>query len=94
MYTVEDETFVQARAILSSLALELDAQQASGAQHPVDLHQLIRRVAPPDLESGGEANYLHAIADILERSFPINELFPRRRRAGSSSPRSRSTRGS
>lgn len=84
MYTVEDETFVQARAILSSLARELDAQQASGSQHPVDLHQLIRHAAPPDLESGGEATYLHAIADRLERSFPISELFPRRRRARSS----------
>jgi hypothetical protein len=81
MYTVEDETFVQARAILSSVARELDAQQLSGTQHAVDLHELIRGAAPADLEPGGEAGYLRSIATRLEKSFPIAELFPRRRRA-------------
>lgn len=84
MYTVEDETFEQARAILSAVAHALDAQQASGSQHPVDLHELIRRGAPRDVEAGGEAGYLHSIAEKLGKSFPINELFPRRRRARSS----------
>jgi hypothetical protein len=83
MYTVEDETFVQARAVLSSLARELDAQQASGLRHAVDLHALISGAAAGDLEAGSEASYLHAIADRLEKSFPIEELFPRRRRARS-----------
>lgn len=84
MYTVEDETFQQARAVLSSLAGELTAQQASGSRHVVDLHDLVRRSAPGDLAPGGEADYLRAIADKLEKSFPISELFPRRRRAGRS----------
>ncbi len=84
MYTVGDETFVQARAVLSSLARELDAQQASGSHHPVDLYELIRRAAPAGLEVGGEVAHLHSIADKLAKSFPIEELFPRRRRAGSS----------
>jgi hypothetical protein len=83
MYTVEDETFVQARAILSSVARELGAQQASGSRHPVDLHALIRRAAAVNLNPGGEARYLHAIAERLEKSFPIEELFPRRLRTPS-----------
>ena len=81
MYTVEDETFVQARAILSSVARELDAQRLSGAWHAVDLHQLIRSAAPAGLEPGHEAEYALRIAERLEKSFPIAELFPRRRRA-------------
>lgn len=84
MYTVEDETFVQARAILSCLARELDAQQASGSRREVDLHALIRRAATGDLEAGGEARYLHGIAENLDRTFPISELFPRKRRARNS----------
>lgn len=84
MFTVEDETFRQARAVLSSLARELTAQQASGSRHSVDLHELVRRSAATDLAPGDEADYLHAIADRLEKSFPISELFPRRRRAGGS----------
>ena len=81
MYTVEDETFIKARAILSALARELDAQHAPGSRHPVDLHELIRRAAPAGLTPGGEADYAHEIADRLEKSFPIAELFPRKRRA-------------
>ena len=81
MYTVEDETFVQARAILSSVAGELDAQRVSGTQRPVNLHELIRSAAPADLEPGDEADYARGIVDRLEKSFPIAELFPRRRRA-------------
>jgi hypothetical protein len=83
MYTVEDDLFVQARAILSSLARELDAQEATGSPQPVDVRAVIRQAAA-DLESGGEAAYLRAIADRLERSFPISELFPRKRRPRSS----------
>jgi hypothetical protein len=81
MYTVQDETFVQARAVLSALAQELDGQQASGSRRDVDLHALIRRAATSDLEAGGETAYLHAIAEKLDRTFPISELFPRKRRA-------------
>lgn len=84
MYTVEDQMFVQARAIISALARELEAQQASGARQPVDLHDLIRRSTNEDLPPNGEADYLHSIAVRLEKSFPISELFPRRRRARSS----------
>jgi hypothetical protein len=80
MYTVEDETFVEARAIVSALAGELAAQRASGSRHPVDLHDLVRR-STDHLPEGGETAYLVAIADRLEKSFPISELFPRRRRA-------------
>jgi len=83
MYTVEDETFQRARAIVSALSRELTSQQAAGTRLPVDLHELIRRSAVKDLAVDGEAEYLHALADRLERSFPIDELFPRRRRAGS-----------
>jgi hypothetical protein len=81
MYTVEDETFIQARAILSALARELDAQRLSGTRQAVDLHQLIRSAAPAGLERGEEADYAHGIADRLEKSFPIAELFPRKHRA-------------
>ncbi|MEX0626578.1 MAG: hypothetical protein WD402_08535 [Chloroflexota bacterium] len=84
MYTVDDETFVQARAILSALAREVEAQQASGSRQPVDLQDLVRRSTTDDLPPHGEADYLHSIADRLERSFPISDLFPRRRRARSS----------
>jgi hypothetical protein len=84
MYTVEDETFQQARAVVSALARELAAQQASRSRLPVDLRDLVRRSAPSDLAPGGEVAYLQAIADKLEKSFPISELFPRRRRAGRS----------
>jgi len=80
MYTVEDETFVQARDILSALARELAAQQASGSPHAVDLLDLVRRIRD-DLPEGGETAYVGAIADKLEKSFPISELFPCRRRA-------------
>jgi hypothetical protein len=81
MYTVEDETFVQARDILSSVARELDAQRLSGTRHAVDLHELIRSASPAGLEPGDEADYAHGIADRLEKSFPMAELFPRKRRA-------------
>ena len=83
MYTVEDETFVQARAVVSALARELAAQQASGTWHPVDLRDLVRR-GRDDLPAGGETAYVGALADKLEKSFPIAELFPRRRRANRS----------
>jgi hypothetical protein len=81
VYTVDDATFVQARAILSALARELDLQHASGSRHSVDLHELIRHAAPAGLEPGDEADYAHGIAGRLEKSFPIAELFPRKRRA-------------
>jgi len=84
MYTVEDQTFVQARAILSALARELETQQASGSRQPVDLHDLIRRSTTDDLPPRGEADYLHSLAEKLEKSFPISEMFPRKRRARSS----------
>jgi hypothetical protein len=81
MYTVEDETFQQARSILVALARELDAQQAAGSRRPVDLHDLVRRSARGDLPESGEADHLHALAEKLQKSFPISELFPRKRRS-------------
>lgn len=83
MYTVEDETFRRARAIISALSKELSSQRESGSPHPVDLQELVRRTATAGLQEGGEADYLSAIADRLEKSFPIEELFPRRRKTGS-----------
>lgn len=82
MYTVEDETFRQARAIVSALASELVGQRESGSSHRVDLRDLIRSAAV-GVAPGNEAEYVRVIADKLEKSFPIDELFPRRRRAGS-----------
>jgi hypothetical protein len=83
MYTVEDETFRPARAIISELSRELSSQRASGSPRPIDLQELVRRAATAGLPEGGEADYLHAIADRLEKTFPIEELFPRRRKSGS-----------
>jgi hypothetical protein len=81
MYVVEDETFRQARAIISALARELAEQEASRFGRPVDLRKLIRHSASAELPVGGEAEYLSAIADKLEKTFPIEEMFPRKRRA-------------
>jgi len=81
MYSVEDETFQGARSILSSLARELTGQKESGIQRPVDLQELVRRSAHVDLPEDGEAAYIRSIADRLERTYPIDELFPRKRRA-------------
>jgi hypothetical protein len=82
MYTVEDETFRQARAIVSAVAAELSGQPRSGPAHTVDLRELIRSAAP-SVPAGGEAEFARAIAERLEKSFPIEELFPRKRRRGS-----------
>ena len=81
MYVVEDETFRQARAILSALAKELTAREDSGSGSPIDLLALIRRSAGVDLPAGGEAVYLSSVSAALERLFPIEELFPRKRSA-------------
>lgn len=70
MYAVDDEIFEQARAIVVALAGELDAQ-APAVRHAVDLDDLVRRSAPMGL---------HALADRLQKTFPIEELFPRKRR--------------
>lgn len=80
MYLVEDETFRQARSILSVLAKELTDREKFGSAVPIDLPALIRRSAGVDLPAGGEAAYLSSVAETLERLFPIEELFPRRRR--------------
>jgi hypothetical protein len=80
MYVVEDETFRQARSILSALAEELTGGAESGSRQPIDLQELIRRSAEVDLPAGGEAAYLASVARSLERLFPIEELFPRKRR--------------
>jgi hypothetical protein len=82
MYTVEDETFQQARAIVSAVAAELSGQHGLGPAHAVDLRELIR-LADPSVAMGGETEYVRTIADRLEKSFPIEELFPRKRRAPS-----------
>ena len=84
MYTVEDDLFQRARSIISSLARELTAQQASGSTSPLDLRDLVRRSTNGELPPGGEVDYLQSIADGLARSFPISELFPRRLRARNS----------
>jgi hypothetical protein len=80
MYAVENAMFQQARSIVASLAKELTSQQEAGIRRPADLHELVRRSTDVDLPEDGEADYLHAIADKLERTFPIEELFPRKRR--------------
>ena len=81
MYVVEDETFRQARSILAALAKGLTAREESGAGSPIDVHALIRRSAGVDLPAGGEAAYVSSVSAALERLFPIEELFPRKRRA-------------
>jgi hypothetical protein len=81
MYIVEDETFRQARSILAALARELTAREESGSGSPIDLLALIQRSAGVDLPAGGEAAYVSSVSAALERLFPIEELFPRKRRA-------------
>jgi hypothetical protein len=81
MYVVEDETFRQARSIVTALARELAEQEASRFGRPVGLRKLIRHAASTELPVGGEGQYLSAIADKLEKTFPIEELFPRKPRA-------------
>jgi hypothetical protein len=82
MYTIEDETFRRARAIVSALSRELTSQGAAGSSHPVNLGELVRSAAD-SVQPGAEAEYVRAIADRLEKSFPVEELFPRKRRAHS-----------
>jgi hypothetical protein len=82
MYTVEDETFRQARSIVAAVAAVLSGQSGSGPAHPVDLRELIRSAAP-SVPVGGEAEHVRAIAEGLAKSFPIEELFPRKRQRGS-----------
>jgi hypothetical protein len=77
MYLVEDEPFQQARSIVSALARELAEQEASRFGRPVDLRKVIRHAAGADLPIGGEAEYLSAIAEKLEKSYPIEGLLPR-----------------
>jgi len=81
MYTVEDKLFQRTRSLVSSLSRELTAQRDGAVRRPVDLRDLVRGAAAIDLAEGNEADYVQAIADQLEKSFPIAELFPRRRRA-------------
>ena len=81
MYVVEDELFKRTRAVLSALAKAIADRPASGGSRPVDLPGLVRESSPVDLPEGGEADYVVAIAAELERMFPIEELFPRKRRA-------------
>ena len=81
MYAVEDELFQQARFILAILARELISQRESGVRRRVDLQELVRRSADADLPKDGEADYLHSLTAKLERTFPVEELFPRGRRA-------------
>jgi len=81
MYIVEDETFRQARSILSALAKGLTEGEDSESDSPIDLTELIQRSAGVDLPAGGEAAYVSSVSAALERLFPIEELFPRKRRA-------------
>ena len=80
MYAVDDETFQRARSLLVAAARELGAQQESGILRPVDLQELVRRSAAEDLAKGEEAGYLAAVSHRLELTFPVEELFPRKRR--------------
>jgi hypothetical protein len=86
MYAVEDETFREARSVLSAVAKELAEQSVSGLRRPVDLHELVRRSAPVEIPEGGESEYLSSIAASFERTFPVEELFPRKRRARDQEP--------
>jgi len=81
MYAVEDETFKQARDIVAALAKELSGQEDSGSRRPVDLRELVRHSADVAVPDGGEAAYLSSVAADLGRLFPIEEMFPRKRRA-------------
>jgi hypothetical protein len=76
MYLVEDETFRQARSLVSILAKELAEQEASRFGRPIDLRKLVRHAASGELPVGGEGEYLTAIADELEKSLPVEGLIP------------------
>ena len=76
MYLVEDETFEQARSIVSLLAKELAEQGVSRFGRPVDIRKLIRHSALRELPVGGEAEYLSAVAEKLEKTFTAEALFP------------------
>jgi hypothetical protein len=85
MYAVDDETFRRARSILSAVAKEL-ADESAGGRRLVDLHELVRRAANLEMPDGGESDYVSTIAASLERTFPVEELFPRKRRARDQEP--------
>jgi hypothetical protein len=76
MYLVEDETFRQARSLVSMLAKELAEQEASRFGRPIDLRKVVRHAALGELPVGGEGKYLAAIADELEKSLPVEALIP------------------
>ena len=82
MYPVEDETFRQARAIVSALAAELSGSRESRSGHPADLRELVRSAAPT-VPAGAEVAFVSALAERLAKTFPVEELFPRKRRAPS-----------
>jgi hypothetical protein len=79
MYLVEDDTFERARAIVSTLANELAEQETLRFGRPIDLRKVIRHAAGADLPAGGEAEYLSAIANKLEKTFSAGALFPHKR---------------
>ena len=81
MYVVEDKTFNRARSVVTAISRELSGQAASGSRLPVDLQELVRRSADADVPENGEADYLASLATDLARLFPLDELFPRKRRA-------------
>jgi hypothetical protein len=81
MYVVEDETFKRARSVVTAISRELSGQAAAGSRNLVDLQELVRRSADADVPDNGEAEYLAALATDLARLFPLEELFPRKRRA-------------
>jgi len=80
MYVVDDETFRRTRSIVASLADALAAPVDAGTV-PTDLRALVRRTAV-DLPVGGEAAWVADLRDALGRLFPIEEMFPRKRRSG------------
>lgn len=80
MYAVDNETFQRARSIVSALSQELVAQEDAAVRRPVDPRLLIRRSADVDLPEDGEVAYLAGLVADLARLFPVEELFPRRRR--------------
>jgi hypothetical protein len=79
MYTVEDELFEEARAILHGLAAELRGQEANGEMAPIHIRSLIRRATadtPAPVLEGEEVDRLGSIADRLDSYFPVAKLFP------------------
>jgi hypothetical protein len=93
MYTIEDGLMHQAQAVLTALATELRAQEASGEMAPVHIRSLIREASAGGVAEGDEVAYLASIADRLEGLFPIADLFPSKRLKWAQKARDEGTKG-